>query len=225
MNEAEPTSTEPGSAAWWTAYGERLGRRRPRVGGLTVEQILGEAIDLLDAEGLEGLTVRALTGRLGTSSASLYRHVASVEELLVLVVDRVLGEVNLPDPSLPARQRVVDLALEFRTVLRRHPGAVPALRAAPLLGPNALRGAQSGLSGLLDCGLDAPKAMAAWISLIDYVFGSVFFDTASIGARARESDVHLFELETDVLGGNTDRLDGDVVFAVAVDAFLDGFGA
>lgn len=224
MITAGPTSTEPGSAAWWTAYGKRLGRRRPRAGGLTIEQILDEAIDLLDTEGLEGLTVRALTARLGTSSASLYRHVAGVEELLVLVVDQILGEVNLPEPTLPARQRVVDLALELRTVLRRHPGAVSALRAAPLLGPNALRGAASGLSGLLDSGLEPVTAMAAYISLIDYVFGSVFFDTASIGERARESDEELFALEADVLGDG-ERLGGDSVFAMAVDAFLDGFGA
>lgn len=224
MSEVETPALEPGSAAWWQAYQERMKRRRPRAGGLTVEQILDEAIDLLDAEGLEALTVRSLTARLGTSSASLYRHVASVEELLVLVVDRVIGEVELPSQDLPARERVVALALELRRVLRRHPGAVPALRAAPLLGPNAMRGGASGLAALLACGLAPEVALAAYLGLIDYTLGSVFFDSASIGDRARDAAGGLFELEAASLGV-FERVDSDDVFRRVVDALLDGVDA
>ena len=101
-------SHPPGSQAWWEAHEERLGRRRPRQDGLTVERILAEALDLVDREGLDALTVRALAARFDTSSATLYRHVDSRDELLVLLVDHVLGEIKLPEVvarKMPKRPR------------------------------------------------------------------------------------------------------------------------
>ena len=174
----------PGTAAWWDAHAERLQRRRPRAGGLTVERIVAEALALVDRDGLDALTVRHLAGALGTSSATLYRHVASVDELLVLMIDQVLGEIDLPDADRPARERVTHLAVEFRRVLVEHPGMVPALRASPLLGPNAMRGAESGLAYLLEMGFAPSVAVSGYLALIDYVLGSVFFDTASGGDRS-----------------------------------------
>jgi AcrR family transcriptional regulator len=54
-----------------------LERRRPRVDGLTIERVVDEALALVDSEGLDALTVRGLAARFDTSSATLYRHVAS----------------------------------------------------------------------------------------------------------------------------------------------------
>ena len=74
--------------------------------------MLAEALALVDAEGMDALTVRALATRLGTGSSTSTRHVASRDELLVLLVDAVLGEVRLPDPELPGRVRVEQLSGE-----------------------------------------------------------------------------------------------------------------
>src|SRR5262249_31076670 len=142
-------------------------------------RILDAALAIVDHEGLEALTVRRLAARFDTSSASLYRHVASRDELLVLLIDEVLGEVHLPGPDLPGRTGVEALALEFRSVLQRHPNVVPALRAAPLLGPNALRGANCGLVLLLDAGHPPEVAIPGYLAMLDYVLGSVFFDMAT----------------------------------------------
>jgi AcrR family transcriptional regulator len=173
----------PGTQAWWAAHEERLTRRRPRAEGLTVEKILAAALELVDIEGLEALTVRGLAARFGTSSATLYRHVDSRDELLVLLVDHVLGEIRLPDPALPGRSRVEALSFEFRDVLRRHPNVVPAMQVAPLLGPNARAAAENGLANLIAAGYPAEIAVPAYLALIDYVLGSVFFDSAGVRDR------------------------------------------
>jgi AcrR family transcriptional regulator len=196
---------EPGSAEWWTSHARRLQRRRPRAGGLTIELIVDEAITLMDHAGLDGLTVRSLAGGLGTSSASLYRHVASVDELAVLAIDRVLGEVVFPDERLDGRERVVGLAIEFRRVLQAHPGVVPALRSAPLMGPNALRGVAYALDSLTAIGYSDDIAEPACLALIDYVLGSVFFDTAAAAAASGEP-----------------IMDSDQVFDLTIATFLDG---
>lgn len=225
MSGAPVDAIEPGSAPWWDAHTERLRRRRPRAGGLTVERIVDEAIDLMDAEGLDALTVRALTARLGTSSATLYRHVASVEELLVLVIDRVLGDVELPDPDRSGRDRTLQLAAEFRRVLLEHPGVVPALRAAPLLGPNAQRSAENGLANLVDAGYPPEVATQGYLAIIDYILGSVFFDTAGIVDRRPEprlaQEPSIFAVQRAAFDGVT----SEDVFHFALTALLDGLQA
>ena len=182
---------EPGSAAWWAAHAERLRRRRPRSGGFTVETIVDAALRIVDAEGADALTVRRLASSLGTSSASLYRHVASA------------------------------LATELRRVLLAHPGVVPALRAAPLGGPNAAQGVESGLRDLLAMGFPPEVAVPGCLALIDYVLGSVFFDSASAGERARTPD-ESGPSPLEAIGVDESSLTSDEVFRAGVETFLDG---
>jgi AcrR family transcriptional regulator len=190
---------------WWQERSARLGRRRPRADGLTIERIVDEAIALVDADGLEALTVRGLAARFETGPASLYRHVASRDELLVLIVDHVLGEVELPSPDLPSRAQVEALASGLRAVLLRHPHLVPALPAGPLQGPNAVLGSERALNALLAGGFPLEVALAGYLVLLDYVLGSVSFDSA------RRSE--LLELAS------------DGTFAFGLRTFLDGLEA
>jgi AcrR family transcriptional regulator len=197
----------PGSAGWWQRHEARLARRRPHTDGLTLERVLAEALTLVDADGMDALTVRALATRLGTGSSTLYRHVASRDELLVLLVDAVLGEVRLPDPALPGRVRVEQLSTELRRVLRSHPHVVPALGGAPLRGPNAVRASACGLDNLLAAGHPPARARTAYFALLDYVLGSVAFDAAA-------------ELQGEPTEGGGPG--SDDVFAFGLAIFLDG---
>ncbi len=202
----------PGSASWWRRHEERLARRRPHTDGLRLEVVLAEALALVDAEGMDALTVRALATRLGTGSSTLYRHVASREELLVLLVDAVFGEVRLPDPELPGRVRVEQLSTELRRVLRSHPHIVPALGGSPIRGPNAVRAATCGLDNLLAAGHPPDRARAAYLALLDYVLGSVAFDAAAEAPAgpAEGAGAH----------GSGSR--SDAVFDFGLRTFLDG---
>src|SRR5919197_3575765 len=65
-------------------------QRRPSV---TREQVVREALALLDEVGFDGLTMRRLAERLGVQAASLYNHVRDKHELLALLADAICGEV------------------------------------------------------------------------------------------------------------------------------------
>ena len=210
------SSVTPGSSAWWRELHERLDRRRPRADGLTIERIVTEAVALVDDAGLDALTVRGLAARFGTGSATLYRHVASRDELLVLIVDHVLGEVEAPEESLPGRARVEALAGELRQVLLRHPNLIPALPAAPLLGPNAIRGTALGLGSLIEAGFPEGVAVPGYLAHLDYVLGSVFYDSAQTGRHGRPDD------EVDLPHPPIEELGSDEVFRFGLQAFLDG---
>ncbi len=204
----EPTRPAVGSIEWWDEHETRLRRRRPRAEGLTVERVVDAALAVIDREGLDALTMRHLAAELSTASASLYRHVASREELLAIVVDHVIGEVEYPPAHLDGRSRVEELAVGLREVLRAHPNLLSALAAAPLLGPNARRGTDHAIQCLLDAGHPPHVAIPAYLALVDFVLGSVYFGTGrSLEPEAVRS-----------AGGPT----AEDVFRFGLAAFLDG---
>ena len=106
-------------------------------------------------------------------------------------------------------------------MLLAHPGVVPALRAAPLGGPNASQGVEWGMRDLLAMGFPSDVAVPGCLALIDYVLGSVFFDSASAGARARTAD-DSGSLALEVTGVDAAILTSDEVFRAGVETFLDG---
>jgi AcrR family transcriptional regulator len=140
---------------------------------LTRDQIVDAALELLDAEGLDGLSMRRLGTRLNSGATSVYWHVANKDELLELALDRVMGEVRVPRPDGGGWRAAVDgYARDLRGMIHRHPWTVPLFGAQPMIGPNATRvldeviGAFDG-TGL--AGLDLDNAMSL---IADYVIGA-----------------------------------------------------
>ncbi|GAA2799647.1 TetR/AcrR family transcriptional regulator [Kitasatospora paracochleata] len=184
----DPTTVPPvpGSAAWWRQrYGERS-RRRPRVGGLTLAAITDAALAIADHDGLDALTMRRLAERLGTRHTSLYRHVASREELLVELVDRVLAEVRLPVDGPDWRTATEAGAREFRRVLRHHPAVAPLFVAGQLLGPHALRAREQGLGLLIRSGWTPESAVHAYLTVMHFVIGAAQLDAGGAARTAAE---------------------------------------
>ncbi|MGK5679164.1 TetR/AcrR family transcriptional regulator C-terminal domain-containing protein [Actinoplanes sp. URMC 104] len=108
--------------------------------GLSREQIVRAAIELLDAEGPAGLSMRRLGTKLGSGATSLYWHVANKDELLELAVDEVLGEIYVPDPGDTSwRMGASICANGMRAALLRHPWVIGLLGMHPTIGPNAMR--------------------------------------------------------------------------------------
>jgi AcrR family transcriptional regulator len=125
-------------------YFHSVWTRPPRARGgqpsLSREQIVRVAIELLDAEGTAGLSMRRLGTRLDAGATSLYWHVANKEELLELAVDEVLGEIYVPEAGdAPWRVSVSTFANGVRAALLRHPWVIGLLGTKPTLGPNAMR--------------------------------------------------------------------------------------
>jgi hypothetical protein len=74
-------------------------RPRGRPPTLDREAVLETAIGLLDAEGVDALTMRRLASELGVSAMAPYRHVASKDELLMVLVDRLVYPSRPRDPK------------------------------------------------------------------------------------------------------------------------------
>ncbi|XMN11115.1 TetR/AcrR family transcriptional regulator [Streptomyces griseobrunneus] len=111
----------------------------PRSPALNRATIVREAIAMLDEDGIEALSMRKLGARLNAGATSMYRHVATKDELMELAVDEVLGEVVVPeDGARNWRDAVNACAESFRATALRHPWVCTELGQAGLayLGPN-----------------------------------------------------------------------------------------
>jgi TetR/AcrR family transcriptional regulator, tetracycline repressor protein len=88
---------------------------------LTRQAIVDAALQVLDAEGLDGLSMRRVGDKLGAGAASIYWHVRNKDELLQLVFERVMDEAELPPPD-PSRwqEQLGAFAIQMRAILNRH---------------------------------------------------------------------------------------------------------
>jgi AcrR family transcriptional regulator len=128
---------------------------------LSRDVIVDTALRLLDADGLEGVSMRRVAEELGTGAASLYAHVANKDELLDLLLDRVVGEIEIPAPD-PARwkEQTFDLMKQAHRVYTAHRDIASVSLANIPTGVNSLRFADGLLAVLLGGGV--PPAIAGW---------------------------------------------------------------
>lgn len=163
------------------------GSRRPRRTGvplrsrqeptgeppLSLERIVATAVELLDTQGVDGLTMRRLADRLGSGAMSLYWHVDSKEEVFDLALDSVLDYRGSPQTGDPEDWRgdVVHMLEDWRACMLRHPWSA-SLLPRRALGPNILSrlellGKTLSGAGVADADLNA----GIW-SLWNYVMGA-----------------------------------------------------
>jgi AcrR family transcriptional regulator len=129
---------------------------------ITQDGIVTAALRVLDAEGLEAVSMRRVGQELDTGPASLYAHVAHKKELLDLMFDRVLAEIELPGPADPARWReqIRALMLNLHATLAAHRDIARVALANIPSGTNALRVTEAMLQ-ILRAGR-VPDQAAAW---------------------------------------------------------------
>ncbi len=115
-------------------------RRRTPKAPLTRDRIVAAAIEILDRDGLDAVSTRRVAEALDTGSASLYAHVASRDELLELVVDKIAADIEVPGPD-PARwqQQLRDYARHALRVWAGHADVTRASLATIPTGPERLR--------------------------------------------------------------------------------------
>jgi len=173
------SDTEQVSAAAAPATG-----RRP---ALTREQILTAAVAIIDAEGVDALTMRRLGQALDRNPMAIYRHASDKDALLDGVVEHVAAELitpREPDSNGNGDWEAVlrRTAHTFRRVALAHPRALPLLLTRPLSGPLALRplGTLQLLEELLElfstAGFDQPGALHAARLFTGFLYGHVLHE-------------------------------------------------
>jgi AcrR family transcriptional regulator len=114
MDQATPTGL---ARLWQPAESQD---RRPRL-GLSLDRVVDAAIAIADVGGLEAVSMARVAERLGFTTMSLYRYVASKDELLLFMRDRAWFPSDYTDDDArPWRPRIADWTVQMRATLLRH---------------------------------------------------------------------------------------------------------
>lgn len=148
------------------------GERRP----LTRDAIVDAALVLLDREGIAGLSMRRLAKELDVGAASLYWHVGDKEELLGLLLDRIVGEAEVPDPDPDNwQEQVKELGRENRRLLQRHRDAAQISLGRIPVGPESMPVLERNLAILVAAGLP-PRVVALASDMFALYVGGFAFE-------------------------------------------------
>lgn len=174
----------------WRHREEQPRRRGPRP-GRNLDDLVAAGIEIADAEGLAGLSVRRLAERIGVSRMSVYSYVTDLDQLAELMVDQVNSELfagdHAPGPrrfpygrsSRPPADRHTGWRRAARTVAdanldlsRRHPWLTERSNEKPVLGPWTTAKYEAELSVFDGLGLtDQQMDLALW-QLLNHVRGT-----------------------------------------------------
>jgi AcrR family transcriptional regulator len=216
-------------------------------GELSRPRIVAAAVRAADEEGLGALTLRGLASRLGAPVMSLYRHVRSKEELVVLMAEAAMAELPLPAEPPAGWRAQLELAsrLEWRS-MRRHPWLARVVHISrPSATPAALAFVEWVLRALDGAALDEAGKLHVHLCLHGFVQGLAVNIEAEAQAAGdtgitEAEHMHVEEPRFETLAAQGRyphfarmlrglqagfELDIDQLFEVGLAALLDGFTA
>ena len=142
---------------------------------LSRERILAAAIEFVDRNCLDELSMRKLGAQLGVEAMSLYRYFPSKDELLEGVVDALTEQLRLPAPDEDWRAAIREFARSFRTLGQAHPRAVPLLMRASPRSASLRRRSDAIESVLARASFDDRGRLRAQCAVMGYVLGSTMW--------------------------------------------------
>jgi AcrR family transcriptional regulator len=175
-------------ALLWRDDPEAPRRPGPRR-GRSVDEIVGAAVELADAEGLDAVSIRRVAQGLRAAPMSLYTYVPGKAELLDLMLDAVYREMPFTDTrGRPWRERVAAIAHDNLALFDRHPWAATVSTVRPPLGPGLLAKYERELQAFEGLGLDDLEIDDALSYVLTFVRG-IAIAQAEIAASAAASSL------------------------------------
>jgi AcrR family transcriptional regulator len=163
-------------------------------GKITRDVVLAAALEIIDRDGAEGLSMRRLARALNRDPMILYRHAPNKAALLDGVAETVLAQlrVNPADPDWAAQLRAI--ARDYRRLALAHPHVVPLLVTRPLATPLALRPQgtlrplEDVLALLTGAGFSGPDALHIYRALFGFLHGHVLDELQEVVEKPEETD-------------------------------------
>jgi AcrR family transcriptional regulator len=135
--------------------------------------VLDAALRLLDAEGVEALTMRRLAGELGVSAMAPYRYVSSRDELLMVLIDRLASRLVYPPRPRDPRGVLLILWSTIHDSLAEHPWVPEVLARRRMMAPSVLGAIEEIHAALRAAGLPLTDVVRAYRLIWNFTLGSL----------------------------------------------------
>ncbi|MEU6740489.1 TetR/AcrR family transcriptional regulator C-terminal domain-containing protein [Streptosporangium sandarakinum] len=155
---------------------------------LSRPRIVAAAIDLIEREGADAVSMRRIAADLGVGVMSLYNHVPSKSALLDGVAEAVLSQIEFTDdPDAEWTDRVRMQARAFRQIAHHYPRCTMVVVSRQLSSTAGLLPVERALSTLRDAGFGGPEAVRVLRMFIAYIVGSLLRE---VGVTPTFAPVH-----------------------------------
>ncbi|GAB2719663.1 TetR/AcrR family transcriptional regulator C-terminal domain-containing protein [Nocardia thraciensis] len=161
---------------------------------MTRAAVLNAALEIVDREGVEGLSMRRLAEAVGRDPMVIYRHVPNKAAVIDGVAEVVFTELSVDAAASDWVAEVRRVAREFRRIALAHPRAVPLLVTRPLatpLGqrpPATVRLLEDMLALLTRVGYAEVDALHIYRALFGFLYGHVLNELQELVERPEETD-------------------------------------
>jgi AcrR family transcriptional regulator len=150
---------------------------------LSLDRIVNAAIEIADTEGLSALSMARLAERLGSAPMSLYRHVASKEELYDFMIDAAARESSVVVTE-DWRAGLAEWIADLMALYRRHPWILQLPVTKPPLDPGQLDWLERGLLIQQSTPLTVEEKLGVVLTLLEYARGHAAIANSLEGADA-----------------------------------------
>jgi TetR/AcrR family transcriptional regulator, tetracycline repressor protein len=165
--------------------GHTMAERRAPRGVLSRERILDAALELIDAHGIEGFSMRRLGTHLGVDPMAVYHHIGGKRAIVLALVERVFAGFSVPEGAGTWQQRVRAWARAYQELALAHPGLVLQIVSDPqAVAIAAMQVNEPLVAALKEAGLGPAAVVTAINVTVDYVHGAVL----PAAARPRPPD-------------------------------------
>ena len=155
---------------------------------LSRRQVLATALEIVDREGLEALSMRRLGAELGVDPMTIYHHAGGKERLFDGVAELLWEEVALPEASSDQIDILRKLAASLRNLFQRHPEAAPLiLRCSMLIRPQ-LELYRAYLDALNKSDLGGREPAVVLRSVLSYALGYGYAEISMLGVQCGPID-------------------------------------
>jgi AcrR family transcriptional regulator len=137
-----------------------------------VAEVAAKALEIVDRDGLGGLSMRTLATALGTGPMTLYNYVKDRGQLEELVAEAVMSGVEMPEASQDWLVDVRAVATAIWQAVRRHPNVIPLVLTRRTVSPSSFAPAERLVEALARGGLDDVDLLAAFRAVLGLVMGS-----------------------------------------------------
>lgn len=168
------------------------GARKTR-GSLSREVILEAALAISDEDGIDGITIRKIANRLGSSPMGVYRHFSNKAAILSQLVDRVISIYKVTSHDVDRddwKKWSIKTCSGMRSALVNHSGIIPLLGSSGVTGLHIVDVLEDFIGVLRQAGFEE-EAVPVFFSLISYTIGSAAVES-SVGdymKTIKESDM------------------------------------
>ena len=155
--------------------GKTAVQRSPR-GTLSRQRLVDAALELVEQQGLDGLSMRSLGAHLGVDPTAVYRYFRTKDELLEALADAVVGGGGPHPETGSPRQRLRGIFANLRHTLLANPALTPVVVRRRPEGEATWQGTENALAALRDAGLSGQDTARAYQALLNYTLGHALLE-------------------------------------------------